>query len=734
MSRYDRYEPDALAILIAAQKLVAAEEREECCILDLARAALSAAPAAMGAILNSEGLSPDSAAIAGIRSRLDRAMDPDKPIRLSTDLRSALEAAETAAGSGRVDASKLVQAAWPMMKPLLGSLVVAKAASQAVPADGPTQAPGQASPQQGSAAAPVLSPEDARFLAEYGREMGPSNCAEAYGRDAEMDTILSILLKVFKPNPLLIGDPGVGKTAIVEGLALRFLEGRVPEKLKGYRIFELRLGDLNAGTQFKGSFEERIKRIFDLAERSGKIIFFIDEIHLLGDERFTQELGNLLKPPLARGLFPVIGATTQEDYYRYLNHSEALTRRFQTVEVKEPDAEKTGLILERLRPRFESHHRLSVAPDLTAMAIELAGSFIHQRFFPDKAIDLMDRACSKAALAGAPSLAADHLYAALSDVIGVRVTRESACLDASLSGLEKELSAVIKGQDQAIQGVGATIRLCKRRLDLRTERPDGVFLFAGPSGCGKTALAEALAKAVSGKRDALYRIDMSEYADGYSASRLVGSPPGFVGYSERPALDVAADKAAGGVVLLDEFEKASLAVQRIFLQVFDEGRATLATGKPVDFSHTTFVATCNVLAKPEAAVGFAVSSAARAERGPMLAAVEKLFTPEILGRFDEIIPFRRLELADCEQILREVIGPEAAARLKEEYGIGLSLDDDAAAFIAERGYSEELGARNLNKAFQDLVLKPINEGLPGNQGKSLRARLRDGSVIIESGG
>lgn len=722
MSRYERYTVVSREILRAAGVLARANGRGACTPADVAGALVVAWPAGMNGMLAVPG--PDEAAGAKIRQKLAETAAGAKwgKLPLSAELRTLLDNAETLAGSAPVEPSHLLSAGWNELRSTLSDIL-----SRELPAE-PCSFPDSA-----DAALPPkepLSKEDLEFLLQFGRELGVGpGLGEVVGRDEEIESVSAILLKLFKPNPLLLGEPGVGKTAVVEGFARRVAAGRVPDKLKGKRVFELRIGDLNAGTQFKGSFEERIKKLVEIVEKARDIIVFIDEFHLIGDEKYSQQLGNLLKPSLARGTFPCIGATTPEDYFRYLGRDEALTRRFQTVRVREPTRDETAAILESIRLREERHHGLAVDPPLVGEIVGLSDAFIRGRFFPDKAIDLFDRACALSAVRGEKILRRERIFEALSDIVGSPVAEGAASLDEAYSRLESVIRASVKGQDLAIDSVCAIIRLCKRRLDLRTERPDGVFLFVGPSGCGKTVLAESLAKAVSGGTDAFYRIDFSEYSEEISVSRLTGSSPGYVGYDDMPALAEAAERAGGGVILLDEFEKGHPRVRKLFLQLFDSGRSTLANGKTLDFSRATFVAATNIGSSARKPIGFA-DGAADGGPGLPMDALRAEYTSELLNRFDEIVPFRALDRSDCVAILSDIIVPDARGRIAREYAAILSVSAAAIGLIADRGYSPEFGARNLHRTFQELVLLPVTEKSGDIRNKRIEVGTDDGNLSI----
>lgn len=546
------------------------------------------------------------------------------------------------------------------------------------------------------------------FLNTIARELtAKDRIIDVFGRDEEIDNLVSILGKYFKPNPLILGDPGVGKTAIVEGLADRVRKGNVPPSLKNVKIFELRISELQAGTSVHGAFEEKMKDLIKAVETDPSIIIFIDEMHQIAPSYGQEPTADILKPALSRGKFRCIGATTVADYHRYLEKDDALTRRFQTVLIKEPDLKTVRIILDGLKPRLESHYKINISEAMLDRAIQISGQHISQRSYPDKAIDALDRACSRAFFKGETVLTEKHLREAVTDIAGV--TFEDDLSDTSgLKSLETKIKRDIKGQEHAISSVCNVLRICKKHLDLRQERPDGVFLFTGPTGVGKTALAESLAHHLSGKTDAITRIDMSEFSESHSIARLIGSPPGYIGYGDMALLPQACEKNPSGVLLLDEFEKAHPQVHRLFLQVFDSGRIKDSYGKTLSFANMTIIATCNVNDENKGDIGFNPNSQKEQAKVPM-AKLKQVFPIELLNRFDEIVPFRPLNREDIEVILASILEVQVNKNLSSEYGINLEFSKEARNFIIDAGFSEEFGARKLQRAFQDLVIRPLSE-------------------------
>ncbi len=588
------------------------------------------------------------------------------------------------------------------------------------------------------------------------------------GREEEIARTIRILSRRTKNDPVLIGEPGVGKTAVVEGLAERIGEGNVPDALLDQRILSLDLAGMVAGTKYRGEFEERIRALLDEVRREGNVILFIDELHTIvgaGSAEGAVDAANILKPALGRGEIRVIGATTLAEYRRYIEKDAALERRFQSVQVGEPDEEKTLAILRALRPRYEEHHGLEIDDAALHAAVTLSKRYLPDRFLPDKAIDLVDEAAAgvrtevhsaspevralseraeKAAKDKEEAIRAqnyekaarsrdaeesfraqaakerererreaekthavvtrEHVAAVLSNWTGIPVTRLSESERSRLLSLEDTLHERIVGQDEAVRAVARAIR--RGRVGVKDpKRPVGSFLFLGPTGVGKTELSKALAEAVFGSEDAMIRIDMSEYMEKHTVSRLIGSPPGYVGYDEGGQLTEKVRRKPYSVVLFDEIEKAHEDVWNILLQILEDGVVTDAQGHKVDFRNTAVIMTSNIGAKSITAaptpLGFAANAQEdgethfRAVKEAVTAELRRTFRPEFLNRVDETIVFRPLSEENMAEIARRLL-KKTAARM-EALGIRFVFDDAAARLLAQRGTDASYGARPLRR-------------------------------------
>jgi ATP-dependent Clp protease ATP-binding subunit ClpA len=456
-----------------------------------------------------------------------------------------------------------------------------------------------------------------------------------------------------------------------------------------------------------GSFEQRMKDLVAELEQNPDIILFLDEIHQLDQPGRTNGPGEILKPALARGLFRCIGATTTADYHRHIEHDPALARRFYSVHVSEPDEDATRKILASMKARLETHYHLTITEEALKDAVELSKSHIPHRRFPDKAIDVLDRACSTVCLTGGSLVDVAPVRHVVADLAGIAFTRDSAEFRDRLESLECDLKAAVLGQDAVIDAVANTVRLCKHRLDLRPNRPDGVFLFLGPTGVGKTELAKVMTQSLTGKMDHLIRIDMSEYSEAHTISRLIGSPPGYIGFHEEPQLVQGLRRSPQGVLLLDEFEKAHPQIHRLFLQIFDEGRFTDAQGGKHSLAHITVVATANIGARPAAAsIGFGESPAGQGGGIPW-DELQAVFPVELLNRFDEILVFNPLSREVVRRIITDCLIIQANRILAQQGAVPLQLTDADIDAILQRGYSHELGARNLARTFERMVMLPL---------------------------
>ena len=652
-----------------------------------------------------------------------------------------------------------------------------------------------------------------KTLAEFTRDLTEAARAgkldPVIGREKEIQRVIQILSRRTKNNPVLIGEPGVGKTAIAEGLAERIASGDVPEELLDKKILSLDLSGMVAGTKYRGEFEERIKNTLAEVKKAGNVILFIDELHTIvgaGSAEGAVDAANIIKPALGRGEIRVIGATTLNEYRKYIEKDAALERRFQPVTVGEPTPEATLEILKGLRDKYESHHKLTITDEALEAAVQLSKRYIGDRFLPDKAIDLMDEAASQVRMtaeASSPDLkaleekitalhrekteavaaqdfekaaqlrdieknyqeqveierdnwrkqlaqnrgnvTADDVAKVVAGWTGIPVTRLTEDESMRLLKLEEKLHQRVVGQDEAVNAVAKAIR--RSRVGLKDpKRPIGSFLFLGPTGVGKTELCKTLAEAMFGDENAMVRIDMSEYMEKHTVSRLVGSPPGYVGHEEGGQLTEKVRRKPYSVVLFDEIEKAHEDVWNILLQILEDGIVTDSQGRKVDFKNTIIVMTSNVGAKnitaDAARLGFDGSENGEKEseevrfdriRDAVMADLKRTFRPEFLNRIDEIIVFRQLTEDNIRQIARRMLDV-TGARMAQQ-GITLAADDDAVAELARDGFDPQYGARPLRRAIQSMVEDAVAEKMLEGQlksGDTAHVRLRDGKVVIES--
>ncbi|MDY4855569.1 MAG: ATP-dependent Clp protease ATP-binding subunit [Candidatus Ventricola sp.] len=539
------------------------------------------------------------------------------------------------------------------------------------------------------------------------------------GRRAEIDAMIRVLGKKTKNNPLLIGEPGVGKSALAEGLAARIARGDVPPMLRDTQICALDMAQMIAGSKYRGEFEERIKKVLSCVQEMGNVILFIDEMHTLIGAGSSSEGGmdaaNILKPALARGEVRVIGATTYKEYRKYVEKDAALARRFQRIDVREPDRDETLLILSGLRERYEDYHHVTIADDALTAAVELSARYVTDRCMPDKAIDLIDEAASMAKIAGWTQESGSVIVIHAAEVAkvvaqwtGVPVERVGADDQQDILNLEKTLRRRIVGQDEAISSIARALRRSRAGLGDPT-RPLGVFMLLGPSGVGKTELCKALSEALFGSEEALIRIDMSEYSEEATASRLIGSPPGYVGHGEGGQLTDAVLKRPYSVVLFDEIEKAHPKIFSLLLQLLDDGQLTDSVGRKVNFKNTIVVMTSNagVSFDMEKRLGFASGAEAHDPGKAILAQVKQTFRPEFLGRIDELIVMHSLTKEDGACIAALMLG-RIAQQLGRQ-GIMLEYDDGVPALLAGEGVDAMSGARNLRRVIARRVEDPLSD-------------------------
>ncbi len=525
------------------------------------------------------------------------------------------------------------------------------------------------------------------------------------GRDREIDRVVSILARRSKNNPCLVGEPGVGKTAIVEGLAARIVAGNAPATLRGKRVLALSLGPLVAGTKYRGEFEGRVKRILDEVKRSARdIVLFIDELHTLvgagAAEGAPLDLSTMIKPELARGDLQCIGATTFDEYRKYVESDAALERRFQPVMVEEPSISETIEILSGLRDRYARHHNVVIGEDAIEAAAHLSARFIADRFLPDKAIDLVDEAAASVALANKgtvqqPRVGRDDVAAVVTRWTGIPQDSLTESQANRLLDLERLLSKRVIGQDRAIAAVSDAIRRARTGLH-DPRKPLGSFLFRGPSGVGKTELAKTLAEVLFGSEAALVRIDLAEFTEPHTVSRLLGAPPGYAGHEEPGQLTEPVRRRPYCVVLFDELEKAHPDVASILLQILDDGRVTDSKGRAIDFRHTLIILTTNL-------------------RDDDLAIALR---SELLDRIDEVVPFEELGLSQIEAIV--TIHVEALAKRLGARNVSLNLSEEAKLYLARVSMGAGSGARYVQRTVSHYVSTPLSTAL-------LRGELRDGS-------
>ena len=557
------------------------------------------------------------------------------------------------------------------------------------------------------------------------------------GRHSELDAMIRVLGKKLKNNPLLIGEPGVGKSALAEGLAARIASGDVPEMLKDAQIYTLDLAQVIAGSKFRGEFEERIKKILSAIKEMRNVILFIDEIHTLVGAGSTSEgsmdAANMLKPALARGELRVIGATTYKEYRKHIEKDAALARRFQRIDVHEPNHEDTLRILEGLKARYEDYHQVVISHEALCAAVELSSRYVNDRYMPDKAIDLIDEAASMARIeqenqlfpGGTAVIGKREIARVIAQWTGVPVERIGSDEQEDILALETTLRKRIVGQDEAVATISCALRRARAGLG-DPGRPMGVFMLLGPSGVGKTELCKALSEALFGTEEALIRMDMSEYAEEASASRLIGSPPGYVGHGEGGQLTDAVLKRPYSVVLFDEIEKAHPKIFSLLLQMLDDGHLTDSVGHKVNFKNTIIVMTSNagVSFDMEKKLGFAPSQSSDHSKA-IMAQVKQTFRPEFLGRVDELILMRSLTEEDGAGIAALMLG-KLVQRLAQR-NIMLEYEEEVPSLLAQMGMDAMSGARNLRRIITKQVEDPLSDLL-------LSGAVQGGKIVLRADG
>jgi ATP-dependent Clp protease ATP-binding subunit ClpA len=542
------------------------------------------------------------------------------------------------------------------------------------------------------------------------------------GRENEINRTIQVLCRRSKNNPLYVGDPGVGKTAIAEGLAKRIVEGDVPEVLEDATIFALDMGTLLAGTRYRGDFEERLKQVVKELEEYPGAILFIDEIHTVIGAGATSggamDASNLLKPALSSGAIRCIGSTTYKEFRQFFEKDRALVRRFQKIDVNEPSVEDAISIMKGLKPYFEDFHKVRYTNEAIKAAVELSARYINDRKLPDKAIDVVDETGASQMLLPEnkrkKTISVREIEATIATMARIPPKTVSADDEKVLAGLETELKRVVYGQDLAIEALSASIKLARAGLR-EPEKPIGSYLFSGPTGVGKTEVAKQLAASLGVE---LLRFDMSEYMERHTVSRLIGAPPGYVGFDQGGLLTDGVDQHPHCVLLLDEIEKAHPDLFNILLQVMDHGKLTDHNGKSIDFRNVILIMTTNAGASDmaRAAIGFGSSK----REGDDMEAINRLFTPEFRNRLDAIIPFGSLPVPVIHQVVQKFV-MQLEAQLAERR-VTFQLDDEAIAWLAEKGYDERMGARPLSRVIQEHIKKPLADEV-------LFGRLRKGGTV-----
>ena len=673
--------------------------------------------------------------------------------------------------------------------------------------NGGTATAGSSSSSSSSAATPGGKTKTP-MLDEFGTDLtlaaSEQRLDPVVGREKEIERVIQILARRTKNNPVLLGEPGVGKTAIAEGLAIRIVNSEVPDLLDGKKVIQLDMGLLVAGTKYRGEFEERLKKIMDEIRLAGNVILVIDEMHTLigaGAAEGAIDAANILKPALSRGEIQVIGATTNDEYRKYVEKDPALERRFQPIAIEEPSVDDTIEIIKGLRHKYEEHHKLNISDEAIVAATELSYKYITDRFLPDKAIDIIDEACSKVRIqtstlppegkelekqlkeviknkeeairnqefetasnlrddeadlkekirevsqkwrdeneANKPTVTAEQVAEVVSTMTGIPTTKITEGESERLLKLEETLHNRVIGQDQAVVAISKAIR--RARVGLKApNRPIGSFIFAGPTGVGKTELAKALAEAVFGSEDNMIRVDMSEFMEKHSTAKLIGSPPGYVGYDDGGHLTETIRKKPYSVILFDEIEKAHPDVFNIMLQILDDGRLTDAKGRHVNFKNTIIIMTSNVgasMISTGSKLGFSVSSDESKDKYERLKEtvteeMKKSFKPEFLNRIDETIVFSHLSKPEIRQIV-DLLFKDLFKRL-EAQDLKIEVSEEVKDYLAEDGYSEAYGARPLKRLIQKKVEDGLAEEILGGKfkaGKKILLTLEDKKIKFQT--
>ncbi len=621
------------------------------------------------------------------------------------------------------------------------------------------------------------------------------------GRKNEIDRVIQILTRKTKNNPCLIGEPGVGKTAIVEGLSYKIVTNEVPQMLKNKRVVNLDISSMVAGSKYRGDFEDRIKKALNEVKKAGNVILFIDEIHTIvgaGSAEGAIDAANILKPILARGEISLIGATTSDEYRKYIEKDTALERRFSPVMIEEPDVESTILILKGIRDKYETHHNVEITDDAINAAVNLSVRYISDRYLPDKAIDVIDEAASNARMIKytmpeklkeleqnlekiksekeeaislqefekaaelrdkeqkcerklekekekwrdenvreLTKITEDNVAQVIAKWTNIPVMKISQDENEKLKNLEVELHKRVVGQDQAIEAVAKSIR--RGRVGIKDpNRPIGSFLFLGPTGVGKTETSKALAEVLFGTEDSIIRVDMSEYMESHSTSKLIGSPPGYVGYDEGGYLTKKVKQKPYSIILFDEIEKAHPDVMNMLLQILEDGRLTDSTGRVINFKNTVIIMTSNVGAKlitESKKLGFSNSSNEEERnkidyenaKRDIMQEVKKEFRPEFINRIDEIIVFHKLEQEDIEKIVNLML-TNLLKRL-EDQGYIIEIDESVKNYVIKEGTDKNYGARPLRRAIQTIVEDTITDGILNGE-----IKINEKKILIESEG